>query len=246
MMGSTVQVVTPAASQDLTTLADVCAAYGWTPGQDAARDALVAALITQASAAILRFCRRRSFARQTYLETIDGYGQQTMILSETPIVGSVAAGGVVTAAVRDLNKLGDEVTDYAVRDFEAGLLFRDLSWDLSAEMGSPFRDWPIPDSAVQPYSVTYDAGYCLPGQSQWSQNPNPDSYDQMNAQALPSDVERAAIITVQDWYNRRTQSAQRVTSKSVDGLRLDYAQPTAVGEVPTPGVILLSSYVRDA
>lgn len=97
---------------DLTTLADVKA---WLKVKVADDDALLAAMVTGASAFIESWCSR-SFAITAYDETRDGHGGYTMLTRNSPVVsvsGVVIDGRPVPAAA-DCTQAGFMADDIAV------------------------------------------------------------------------------------------------------------------------------------
>lgn len=91
-------VTTPAASKDMTVLATVLAELGLT-GTDASRDALLAALIKQASAAIVAYCQRElasETVRDDFRTEAERRCIEALILDRTPVtaLGTVVENGV--------------------------------------------------------------------------------------------------------------------------------------------------------
>ena len=95
-------VTVQAASKDMTVLATVLAELGLT-GTDAPRDALLAALIHQASAAIVGWCNRE-FASETLRDEFVTTGErrciEALILSRRPVtaIAAVVADGTTLTA----------------------------------------------------------------------------------------------------------------------------------------------------
>jgi hypothetical protein len=153
--------------------------------------------ILAASAAIERFCDR-IFARQTYVETINGDNSDTLMVTHTPIIGTPT---VVSE--------GLAITDFEVSDAEAGWLFRETGWARGA-----WVEWNVEstliDSRYPQYSVTYEAGYKLPGERDTD---------------LPADIQEACIITVVQMI-KRMQRDLDIKSKKVGDLSLTYGGST--------------------
>jgi hypothetical protein len=170
------EVIVPASNRKLTTLAAVKAALG-IPEADTSQDAFLAPLIDQASDAIVTFCNR-SFARETYRETLPGYGGLRLVLSRTPVV-SVAS---ITAD-------GEVFADYLVEDAEAGILYRKSGWRWTSSSWWNITWHPVQEELK--FVIEYTAGYVLPG-------------DQ-GVRTLPEDVELACIETVRLWFLSRKQ-----------------------------------------
>jgi hypothetical protein len=122
-------------------------------------DAALAVLIDRASDAIVDLCR--PFARQTYVETVAGYGSIHLQLARAPVVAvaSVLAGGLA-------------ITDYEVQFRDRAWLYRERGWDWTVQSAPGLTGWqrdpgpgsPVPRSEVPHFTVTYTAGYVLPGQ----------------------------------------------------------------------------------
>jgi hypothetical protein len=129
---------------------------------DALTDALVDSLLDHSSAGIRRHCRR-PFARETYSETLPGYGDVHLQLSRTPIV-------VVTQVLSSADVI--PTTDYSIADAGEGTLYRQAGWQWSAQAlyGLSGRQrWPgfgqpMPRSEEPTFTVAYTAGYILPPQ----------------------------------------------------------------------------------
>jgi len=127
-----IRIISPAATRDLTTRVQVKRELGLAEEGD---DALIDALISQASSAIETACRR-VLARESVVETVIGRGRSLLMLTRTPIVSvaSVHAGGVAVAP--DL---------WGVLSEDAGLLHRRGGWDEA------------------PFEIAYTGGFALPG-----------------------------------------------------------------------------------
>jgi hypothetical protein len=182
-----ITVVTQAASTSLTTLSRVQGELGLSTGTDT--DMLLD-MIGRASSAICREVRR-PFGLETVTETLDGSGSRTLGLARTPVVE-------VTEVTEDGTTL--DTTEYEIEDGEAGALFRANGWSRSAGL----RMWGVeafssgyilPGFQDRRYSVTYTAGYVLPGDA------NPFLLDgTLDPQPLPGAVEQACLETVRAWY----------------------------------------------
>lgn len=209
-------IVTPADSRDLTTLAVVKEELQLdlddeTPDQHLER------LIAQASAAIERWTGR-VFARETVKETLPAVGRVNLVLSRTPIIA-------VTQVLID----GDAVTDFSVRDAEAGFLFREAGWPSSERRGHNIAAF-LTGETKDTIEVDYEGGYYLPG-AEGIQDPT-----------LPADLERAAIETVKGWYLARERDPAIQSEKIGDFWSASYK----VGEVPDSARALLAPYRRVA
>jgi len=147
-------ITTIAASTRLTTVAVVEGLVG--PTSD---DSLLGELIDQASAAIAAYCHR-PFARETYAESLAGFGEIRLQLARTPVV---AVSSVV-------DQDGNVITDHSIEDAVRGWLYRRAGWVWSAQAyaglgaGGRFMDMgaPLPRSEEPHYTVAYQAGYLMP------------------------------------------------------------------------------------
>jgi hypothetical protein len=143
-------------------------------------DAAIDDLILQASGLVSAYCRR-VFPREEVTETFDDGGARSLILSRTPVV-----------AISEIN--GDAYSPSICRlDKGAGIL------RLS-------RGGRWPDGTT----VTYTAGYALPGQE---------------GRNLPLNVERATALLAATMIGSRQRDIL-VKSESVEGIgRTDYWVP---------------------
>lgn len=147
-------ITTIAASTRLTTVAVLEGLIGNTSD-----DALLAELIDQASAAIVTYCHR-PFARETYSESLAGFGGIRLQLARTPVVS-------VTSVI---DQDGNVITDYSIEDADRGWLYRRAGWLWSVQTypglsgGGRFMDWgsPQPRQEEPHYTVAYRAGYLMP------------------------------------------------------------------------------------
>jgi hypothetical protein len=123
-------------------------------------DPVFDSLIDAASSSIVSFTRR-DFARQAYTETLAGHGDIRLMLARTPVIA-------VSAVSRD----GAIITDYSIDERDAGFLYRRGGWGWTAQCyqglsgSGRFLDHgsPMPRQEEPQFSVTYTAGYILPGQ----------------------------------------------------------------------------------
>ena len=174
------EVLTAATSTDLIELATV-KAHLRPAITGTGEDARLTDLIRWASAAINRHCRR-TFARQKYLQTLAGSGSQTLMLARSPV--EVDANRRLL--VLSLNGSGD-ITDYRVEDAMAGFLWRENLWPASGGyVGRYGRRWSRVSQDLETITAEYWAGYQMPGDTPVA-----------GAYALPDDVERAALLTVE-------------------------------------------------
>jgi uncharacterized phiE125 gp8 family phage protein len=193
-----VTVITAATTTRLTTVTAVKDALGIT-NED--QDALIARVIDGATAAIQNYTHR-IYARQTYEETVQGHNHPMLMLSHSPIVS-------ITSVMCD----GDPITDYVVEDTDNATLYRQVGWAKKAWVGWEVEPAFIPGTETTRYTVTYEAGYLLPGE---------DDRD------LPPNVEEAAIITASDWTSNSYHGGGPVKSKTVGDLKIEYQENMSV------------------
>jgi len=152
-------------------------------------------LIGAATSAIEEYVQH-VFAKQTYVETVNGSAHPMLMLTNTPIIS-------ITSIVCE----SSPIEDYSIHDAKAGILYRSAGWLMSAWVG-----WGIESQGPRQgtgdliYTVTYEAGYVTPGLA--------DS-------DLPKHIEQACIETVVDWY-RSEKRDSKVKSKKVGDLAITY------------------------
>jgi len=216
-----VAVVTEAGTSNLTTVSAVKGTLGVSSRKF---DAEIDRLISAATSAIEQYVRH-VYSKQTYDETVTGTSHTLLLLTNTPIVS-------VSAIVCQ----SSPITDYSIRDAEAGILYRQAGWASGEWVGwAASGGRPIMGSAPEEmlYTVTYVAGYDLPGTADAN---------------LPAYIEQACIETVVDWY-RSAKRDDAVKSKTVGDLAITYKSPTAVQAIvehrlPAGARALLSRRVR--
>src|SRR5262249_17983003 len=138
--------------------------------------------------------------RQTYRETLPGYGNNILQLKRTPIV-----------SVSSVTHNGEPIVDFTIEDKDAGHLYRRLGWQWTAAVGWHLTDYVIPNSEHPDFQVDYVAGYLAADQ------PNSD---------MPGEIQRSARETVVDWFKRLGRSSD-IQSKSVGDLSITYASGDA-------------------
>lgn len=190
-------VTTPADSNHLTTLEVVVDELGLTNDDD---HQLLEEMIQQASDAAESYCAR-VFAKQTYQETVRANGGPHLLLAQWPVVS-------VSQILND----GSPVTDFTLQEPEEGILYRKKGWGWSTRFAqgslSPLSPNPYPNSEEATYTVDYIAGYALLD----ALIPN-----------LPGDVQRAAIITVKDWYLNRSRNPSLTEKAGPASSRFKYS-----------------------
>lgn len=188
---------------------------------------LINRLIAEASEAINRELGRGrdGLAEQTYEEELGAHGDPYMTVSRTPVTD-------VDSVTRD----GQTVTDVEIHDAEAGLLYREGGFRsteaASTHLGPAIRQ---PYEAHPSYTVTYTAGYVMPGGDE--------------DQTLPREIERAAIETVKAWHHARKRDPA-VTAESVGDVSVRYAGDrsggSGDGSLPPRALQLLAPHRRVA
>jgi hypothetical protein len=210
------EVLTPAASKLLTKLADVKAGLG-IPTSDTSKDAVLTDLIEDASDEIQR--EFQFFCKQTYRETLPGYGTPILQLARTPVV-SVS-----------LVKHSDEpIVDYTIADKEAGHLYRKSGWMWTASIGWQMTAYVMPNTEHPEFTVEYVAGY-IPA-------------DQVDSD-MPGAIQRSARETVKDWY-LTLKRAEDVASKSVGDLSISYVTGSEKRAIPARAYSRLEKFRRVA
>jgi hypothetical protein len=184
-------IKTAATSKKLAAVIDIADELGCTVDDYPVLDRM----LQQASDAIVRYCGRY-FAKQTYVETLPGFGGPTLQLAVWPVASVVS--------VKDKN--ATPITDFVLQEPESGLLWREAGWEWTTLWSGRLNPQPWPQSEEYAFTVEYVAGYDLP---------------ETLVPTLPGDVERAAIITVKDWYANKTRN-QSIKKVSVGGVSMDY------------------------
>lgn len=203
-MALTVQ--SAAETKNLTTVAAVKKDLAIT---DDDQDEVLADYIGRVSDAVRSFTNR-SWARETYVETVKGSGTSKLILARRPIVSVSSV----------LDSVGQAITDYTIEDPDAGLLYRKNGWTWAPAIGWRSSEYVVPGSDEPNFTVTYIAGYILPGFTSGEAN-------------LPRDVEDAVIEEVKERYRgRRSGSDERIKSRKIGGTTITFDTATASGLQP--------------
>ena len=187
-----ITVTTPATETKLTTVA-ACRAHESI--DDDANPATIERMIRAASRAIEKYCGR-TFARQTYEERIDGNMSRELLLRNSPIIG-------IPTVLCD----SSPVVDFEVGDAAAGILYRTAGWQSTGVSLWFAENTFLPDVNGTRYTVSYEAGYLLPGEK--------DS-------TLDADIEEACIETVAFWWVK--DADPNVRSHKVDDLAITYSE----------------------
>lgn len=211
-----ISVLEPNPNTDLTTVEAVKLELGIESG-DTSKDALLQSLIASQSAAIYAYIGR-PLAREAVREQLAGHGTVRLMVSRTPVVD------VVEVAHR-----GQEgsSTGVMVEDALAGFLYRPEGWHSSPITG--FVLAPVYTGQHAPdWSVTYVAGYHMPG-----------STDSSDAPPLPADIQQACIDLVKMAYTKSVGGGEDynplVASRRTGDSQVSYASPSALGITAGPG-----------
>jgi hypothetical protein len=199
-----VTTTTPSEVRNLTTVSAVVSRLQLSSVPDGMEQ-----LVRAASGAIERYCGR-IFAYQVYEETINGNDHDILLLTHSPIIGTPT----VTTG-------GSPVTDFTVRDANAGTLHRTVGWARTAWVGwSSGIELDRMASEYPKFVVAYTAGYKLPGEADTT---------------LPPDIEEAAIMTAMQWY-RRDKRDSDIASKKVGDLAITYGSDSEVVAAKNHGI----------
>jgi hypothetical protein len=186
------EMLTPAVSLLLTTLEAVKTDLE-IPLSDTSKDTILNSLIVDVSDEIQR--EFQFLCRQSYRETLAGYGNTRLMLARTPIV-------TVSAVTQN----SEPITDYVIENKEAGFLYRRFGWCWTASVGWKITGYVIPNSEHPEFEVTYVAGYL--------------AADQQDSD-MPGEIRRSATETVIDWFKSLSRASD-IQSKSVGDLSITY------------------------
>ncbi len=167
-------------------------------------------LIDEASSAIASFLNR-VLARQSYTETVKGYGDRYLTLTASPI-----------ETLTGVTQSSSTVTDVLIDDAEAGILYRELGFEWTRGQGWQLASFPIPYSEVPEFSVDYVAGWALPHE------------DDRN---LPPVLERACMDLAAGIQQRAAQD-QTVQSVRLGDFATTYREPAPAAVAVASGVSL--------
>jgi hypothetical protein len=210
--------VTAASTSDLmTTLGAVKTALSITTTAD---DERLEAAISAASHAVAKYLGYYPL-RQTYRETVPGYGDLTLMLSRIPVT---TVDGLYYGSTMEIVA----PTSYTLDNAEAGFIMRDLGFPWSAGVEWDMESHIMPRSERNQFIVDYQAGFI---------------YSTDTARTLPYDLEQAVIITAGAVY----YAAQRdpgIASKSVGQLSVSYRDTMSAqrGPIPDTAAALLIPY----
>ncbi len=198
-MGTIIEVVTPAESRDLTTLATVKDRLNILDNEF---DVVLSQIITSASSHIETIANR-TFARERIKEICPGEGGFNLVVSARPIV-----------TIHEILYDNDPIVDFDVTksDLASGIIWRETRWEWT-----PARWWTIESTPVAwmqdpRFLVEYTAGYTLPSFAVPTTPP-----------ILPADVEQYAVDLVSNWFRARTQEGtSRIKQIEVEGISITF------------------------
>lgn len=148
-------------------------------------DTVLNVLLEQASDAIVQYLER-PLAYQTYSEQVSGYDDRLLRLSRVPLV-------TLTQILNDTTVVSS--TAYEIYDHNAGLVFNSTSWEWDVRYRGDITLDPVAGSEERQYTVTYGAGYLLPGVTTAS-----STIISTAAETLPHSIRRACFVAVQEWF----------------------------------------------
>lgn len=149
-------------------------------------DSVLADLIEEASDAVVQHLQR-PLAYQTYAEQVAGYDDRYLLLSRVPLVS-------LTSILNDTTTVSS--TTYEIFDHNAGIVFNSTGWEWDVRFRGDIASDPVPYSEERQYTVTYTAGYALPGVTTASSTTLSTA-----AETLPKSITRATVIAVKEWFD---------------------------------------------
>ncbi len=183
-------------------------------------------LITAASAMVESYIRRPKMLLQAqYREYVGGTGEQTIMLSVTPI-----------SSIDTITFKGQALTpvDWTV-DPTTGILFRPQGWHYTGAVWRDIEDTRLPNGATPDYVIDYTAGYISPAQGVGF------------PPELPADIEQAMIVTLLQWVQTQTANLTIQRTRIGDFTQTFFAGTSNVGGVrglPNPAMDMLKPYRR--
>jgi hypothetical protein len=183
---------------------------------------LIEQLINEASAALERFTYRSLSYAPVVTEVLPLKGGPYLLLSRTPVV-SIASITLDTLGLLP-------ATEYAIDDSAAGIIYRDVNWPWSAQLRPDlnFQRDQQPGTEKKNTTVVYAGGYVT----------GPQASAQL-LRTLPSDLERACLLTVVSYYREATRDPN-IKQETVGKASRTYAG----GDLPEQAKELALRYAR--
>lgn len=176
-----------------------------------------------ASDFIANACSRVLHFEAAITEHLPAFGDTNLLVKRPPIVDVTSISIQGTAL---------DPTSYAVRDDQAGIIFRATSWPWSAGRTRSIT-WPqVPGSEDAVVQVVYDGGWVTPAQA-----------TQMLPRTLPYDLEDACITMVVARWSRQG-SDPRVKSESLLSYSASYIEGDDGGLLPPVVRDVINRYAR--
>ena len=203
---SRLDITAAADASRLVALATVYAETEDVIGADVAKDLRVERKIDRVTARFLSFTDLGAVAFQRYAERVPGFGDDTLVLNRTPIVGVITVEFFPTSAAIEVPPgLGVDVSEnWEVMDEGDPGIIRSrfgARWSpmvhfathkVLTELGDP-----VSGTEDQNYLVTYEAGWLLPGQTIPLPTPGLDTpRTGAPQQPVPADIEEAVVAEV--------------------------------------------------
>ncbi len=185
-------------------------------------DEKLADAILAASAAVATYIGYYPL-RQSYRETVAGYGSRTLMVSRTPLT-------TITTMYYGSTGLVVDATEYVIDNAEAGLIVRDLGFPWSAGVEWDLDSHVVPGSERKSFIIDYTAG--------WVFTTDAD-------RTLPHDLEHAALEGAKSLYLGRARDGD-IAAKTVGDLSVTYRRQgdKPAGSLPDESLSLLERYRR--
>jgi len=223
-------IVTAAVESNLSSLEKLKAALYGATATSTGNDELLSDYLARASNVIEEYLGY-PLMRQVYSETLAGYGDNSLMVSRTPVM-----------AIGELNDGDDLITStgYVIEEPKAGLIRRDEGFPWTAGIGADLSMRPVVGSELRRFTCIYEAGYILNGSTStegWLTT--------STGRTLPHWAEQATLETAKSFFKRRSVDGA-IKSKSIGNLSITYGGSGSGGveELPAPALALLQGKVR--
>ena len=155
----------------------------------------------------------RTLSYQVYSESVPGYGEHNLRLTNFPIDTTTVS--VVYQAPASTASTSVSSTAWSV-DKEAGMLYNSTGWKWTASLKGDIKLDPWPASEHESFTVAYGAGYSVPT----SQSTNAGA-------TLPLDLRQAYLRTFKLWWSDLYGGSTSFKKFRTDDLEIEnYAPPT--------------------